>query len=343
MISNFAIIFLSIFIEATPFILLGVLLSSLIQVFVSEEAMRRLIPRSAPLALLVAGLGGLVFPVCECGIIPITRRLIKKGVPPYVAVTFMLAVPIINPVVIASTYYAFSGDLGYVLFRVLLGFFVSVGIGYVISRVYRNNPVLRDDAGDDDSTLAVNRISCCEKETAACDCSAGAIPLPHKPGVSRVISTAACGCGDASLTVHGTSLGFGIRVRELFQHAAGEFFFVGKFLIVGALLASVTHVYLPRSVILNIGEGPVSSVLTMMGFAFLISLCSEADAFIAATFINSFTAPSIIAFMVFGPMLDIKNLIMMGAVFNRKFLLLLVGLIILLVFAGAMYLQWLII
>ncbi|OOV50636.1 hypothetical protein B1A67_13200, partial [Clostridium botulinum D/C] len=104
---NFCTIFTSILLEAIPFILIGSFISSLIQVFVSEEFVTRIIPKNKFLGLLLASLIGIVFPVCECTIVPITKKLIKKGVPLGVAFTFMLSVPIVNPIVLMSTYWSY--------------------------------------------------------------------------------------------------------------------------------------------------------------------------------------------------------------------------------------------
>ncbi len=99
-INDFASIFLSIIFEGIPFILIGALASSIIQIFVSEETIARIIPKNKFVGVFIASLVGLVFPVCECAIVPITRRLLKKGVPLSIAITFMLSVPIMNPVVL---------------------------------------------------------------------------------------------------------------------------------------------------------------------------------------------------------------------------------------------------
>ena len=322
------LIFLGIFIEVIPFILIGILLSSFIQVFVSEELIRRRFSGSSLPTFFLAGVAGMGFPVCECGIIPLTRRLIGKGVAPSVAITFMLAVPIVNPVVMASTYYAFAGDWGYVIFRTLAGIVVSIIIGYAIKSFYRG-PVLKEEAlmSSDNST------ACEQPDSIFGDVFTGEVVF-------------SCGCShdhhhhDCS---EGSEGSFTARLWQAFNHAGEEFFYVGRFFIVGALLASLVHVLLPRELVMEVGQAPFLAIPVMMLFAFLLSLCSEADAFIAASFTGMFTAPALMAFMVFGPMLDVKNFLMMSAVFSWRFLLLLVGLIVGVVFLGMFYLDWLLV
>ena len=129
---NVNTIFLSIILEAIPFILIGVFVSAIIQSFVSVNAIRRVLPRNAYLAVIPAALLGIIFPICECAIIPVVRRLIKKGMPSHVGIVFMLSAPIINPVVYASTYFAFNSTPYFANARMIVGFISSIIIGLII-------------------------------------------------------------------------------------------------------------------------------------------------------------------------------------------------------------------
>ena len=139
-INDFSTIFLSIIFEGIPFILIGALVSSIIQIFVSEEAIAKIIPKNKFVGVLIASLVGLVFPVCECAIVPITRRLIKKGVPLSIAITFMLSVPIMNPVVLLSTHYAFMGMSYMVIARAMFGMIGAITIGMLIGMLHKDSP-----------------------------------------------------------------------------------------------------------------------------------------------------------------------------------------------------------
>ncbi|MGZ4123415.1 MAG: permease, partial [Tumebacillaceae bacterium] len=103
----FKSMFISIIIEALPFILVGVVISSLLHVFVSEQTIKKLIPKNPVLGIIAASVLGIIFPICECGMVPAIRRLIQKGMPLYVATTFLLVGPILNPIVFWSTFTAF--------------------------------------------------------------------------------------------------------------------------------------------------------------------------------------------------------------------------------------------
>ena len=110
-VQTFVTIFLGIFIEAVPFLLLGTLASGLVEVLVRRDQLTRLIPGTPVLASLAGVALGLAFPVCECGAVPLTRRLFQKGLPLSAGVAFLLAAPVVNPIVIASTWAAFGSGV----------------------------------------------------------------------------------------------------------------------------------------------------------------------------------------------------------------------------------------
>ncbi|MED2968780.1 permease [Bacillus subtilis] len=277
-------IFISILIEAIPFILIGVILSGIIQMFVSEEMIARIMPKNRFLAVLFGALAGVLFPACECGIIPITRRLLLKGVPLHAGVAFMLTAPIINPIVLFSTYIAFGNRWSVVFYRGGLALAVSLVIGVILSYQFKDNQLLK----------------------------------PDEPGHHHH---------------HGTLLQ---KLGGTLRHAIDEFFSVGKYLIIGAFIAAAMQTYVKTSTLLAIGQNDVSSSLVMMGLAFVLSLCSEVDAFIASSFSSTFSLGSLIAFLVFGAMVDIKNLLMMLAAFKKRFVFLLITYIVVIVLAGSL-------
>ncbi|MBU5438590.1 permease [Tissierella sp. MSJ-40] len=271
-------IFIGILIESFPFLIIGVLISSLIQIFVTRDMIVKYFPKNKVLSFLMAIVGGVFFPVCDCAIVPVVSRLVKKGVPLYAAVTFMLAAPIVNPIVIASTYYAFPGQPSIVLFRLLIGIVVAVVSGLIF------------------------------------------LIFPENEGISikNLDSQYNCSC----IYCNGYRIDKGIKgkISVIFKHAGEEFFDVGKFLIIGALLASIFQVMIPKSILENVSNLEVTSILIMMIIAFLFSVCSSSDAFIARSFSNQFSMNSIMGFMVLGPMVDIKNLLMLSESFNKRFI-----------------------
>ncbi|WP_332690553.1 permease [Halalkalibacter lacteus] len=272
---TFNMIFLSILIEAIPFVLIGVFIAGIIQVFVTEEHLKRLIPKNKLLAVITSCLIGALFPACECGIVPIVRRLIAKGVPLFAGVGFLLTGPLINPIVVFSTYMAFGENLRMAMLRMGLGLMIAIIIAGIICILYKSNQLKRSNA-----SLAIQAQTVSKQ------------PL-------------------------------GKRLKAMFEHAIDEFFDMGKFLIMGAILAAFVQTSISTKSILGLGEGILASTLVMMGLAYLLSLCSEADAFIAASFRHLFPQTSLLGFLIYGPMLDLKNTIMMMAVFNIRFVIVL--------------------
>ncbi|GAE25439.1 possible permease [Halalkalibacter wakoensis JCM 9140] len=293
---NVNTIFLGIVIEAVPFILLGVFVSALIQIYVKEDIIHKYLPKNAYAALLPAAILGAIFPICECAIVPIVRRLIKKGMPLHVGVVFLVAAPILNPVVAASTFFAFRTDLTVLYARMGLAFVLSIIIGGILYLVFKNRDQLKWTKEE-----FVGRQVVLETSATA----------PRKMN----------------------------RFKQTLYHAADEFFLMGKFLILGAFIAALFQTFLDRSLLQAIGSNEFSSTAVMMAFAFLLSLCSEADAFVAASFGSTFTTGSIIAFLVYGPMLDLKNTIMLFAFFKAKFVLVFIAVVTAIVFIAVVALQ----
>ncbi len=278
---TFVTIFLGIFIEAVPFLLVGSIVSGLIAVFVDQSLLDRYLPKAALPGALAGGLLGLLFPVCECGVVPVVRRLYEKGLPVSIGVTFLLAAPVVNPVVILSTYSAFGW--GPILWgRVLFSFLIAVVVGYLFSRAQPEEVLLP-------AVNASYRDACC------------AVPAP---------ATAKAPLGQ--------------RFTQSFNFAGDDFLDMVRYLIVGCLLAASMQTLIPQSALLAVGQGPVLSVLVMQGLAFLLSICSTVDAFLALAFTSTFTTGSILSFLVFGPMVDIKSSLMFFGVFNRRAVLYLI-------------------
>jgi uncharacterized membrane protein YraQ (UPF0718 family) len=260
------IVFGSLVIQALPFVMIGALASAAIEVFVPLSALERLAALPRPLQLPAAGLAGIAFPICECGSVPVARRLMSKGLLPSAAVTFMLAAPVLNPVVIASTFVAFRGRSSLwtmVLGRFGLGLLVAIAVGWALGGRSKQE-LLRPsrDAGHDHVEL--------ER------------PEP--------------------------------RWRQFFVHLGNDFLFMGRFLLLGATAAALVQTFLPQDIVSKVAGVPVLDIVVMMALAAVLSLCSESDAFIAASFVQ-FGPSAQLAFLVFGPMVDLK----LGALYAGTF------------------------
>ena len=270
--SVFATRFLGIFVEAVPFLLLGSITSGLIESFVKSDDILRWIPRNKLGAALGGTLLGLIFPVCECGVVPVTRRLFNKGLPLSMGVAFLLAAPFMNPIVFASTWIAFGP--GPVFFgRIVITVLVAVTVGMVIGGFAKSKDVLKQE------------------------------PLASRDHDHEH------GGHDASLRD---------KLLQALQIAGDEFFEMGRFLILGSALAALMQTLVPQQDLLALGTGSVLSVLFMQILAFILSVCSTVDSFLALAFVNTFTTGAIISFLSFGPMVDIKSTLMFTGVFRRR-------------------------
>ena len=302
--------FLGIFIEAAPFLLLGTLTSGLIEAFLRDDDLVRLIPRQPLLATLVGGLLGFAFPVCECGVVPVARRLYRKGLPVSVGVTFLLATPVINPIVIASTYAAFherAPELVYL--RVLVSLAVAVAVGAVFAFQRQPARLLRDPA-----------------LTPA--------PVGGVPGGLMIAQAPAPGDHPAS-----RRMALLPGLYHALRVAADEFFEMGRYLIIGSALAAGARFVIGQGELEALATNPVNSVWVMQALAFVLSICSTADAFVALDFANTFTLGSVLGFLTFGPMVDIKSTIMFLGVFRRRVVVYLILLPLLMTTLIAVYIN----
>jgi uncharacterized protein len=254
-------IFVSIAIQALPFLVLGVLLSGAIAALVPPGWLAKALPRRDLLAVPCAGLAGAALPGCECASVPIAARLRDRGVAPAAALAFMLAAPAINPVVLVATAVAFPGRPRMVAARFLASLLTSVVTGLIWSRVGREAWIERA------------RVRLVE-------------------GSSRLAS-------------------FGGTVRQDFLQAGG-------WLVVGAMAAATLQVVVPRSLLDRVASNDLLAAAGLGLLAVMLAICSEADAFVAAS-LRQFSLSARLVFLVVGPVVDVKLIAMQAGVFGRRF------------------------
>ena len=282
MLHSVFVVFLGLFLESIPFLFLGAIASSFIQLFISEEIIQRMIPKRPLTAIFAAIAAALIIPVCECAIIPVVRRLIQKGVPVHAGVVLLVTAPILNVIVFGSTFYAFQNNPSILYGRIILCVLTAIIAGLFI-HIFSTKDVVKEDK--------LELVQGHEHDSQSS------------------------------------------KWTSFIDHTSQEFFMVGRYFIIGALFASVFQVFMDRSVMADIGQEPIKGTALMMGIAFVLSLCSSADAFVAASFSHSFLPGSILGFLVFGPMLDLKNVLIMMSCFKRSFVVTYVLLIFAVVFS----------
>lgn len=254
-------VFVSVLVQAVPFLVFGVALSAVIAVFVPRSFWARALPKHPALAVPAASLAGVVLPGCECGSVPIAGSLIRRGVTPAAALAFLLAAPAINPIVLTATAVAFPDDPAMVVARGIASLVVAVAMGWLWLRLGK----------------------------------AEWIKLPHRPDLEDMSR------GNA----------FWAAARHDVMHAGG-------FLVLGAAAAATINVAVPEAWLNALADNPVLSVLALAVLAVLLSICSEADAFVAAS-LSQFSLTSRLVFLVVGPMVDLKLISMQTGVFGRRF------------------------
>lgn len=259
-----ATVFVAVCVQAMPFLVLGVLASGAIAAFVSTRLLRKVLPRNEIAAVAVAGLAGVVLPGCECASVPVARRLMRQGVPPAVAIAFLLAAPAVNPVVLVATAVAFPTVPLMVPARFLGSLLTAVVMGWWWSRSGRAEWIA-------------------ERARAA---------LPERHGRSRWAVFA--------------------------ETARADLAEAGGFLVIGALAAAALDVLVPSSWFEALGGHAVAGIAAMAVLAVVLALCSEADAFVAASLSALPLVPRLV-FLVVGPAVDVKLMALQAGTFGRAF------------------------
>jgi uncharacterized membrane protein YraQ (UPF0718 family) len=298
--------------EAMPFMVFGALVGGLVEAFVSSERLTAMLPRRWWITVMLAGGLGVFLPVCECAVVPVVRRLTRKGLPVPAAIAYLLGGPIVNPIVAVSTALAYGLDWRVVGLRAGLGYIIAVSVALTMGAVFRRQPILRSP----------------QDETHD----------PHEPREEQVHaqhahsenSDVSCTCGASHVATSPQS-----RIAIALRHAADDFLLVGHYLVIGAFIAALAQTYIDRKAFLFLTEHPVLPLLLMMALAILLNLCSEADAFIAASFRGLMPLSAQMAFMLTGPMLDLKLLLMYQEVFRRRAIVTLAIFILVTVFGAA--------
>lgn len=291
---DFSVAFLSVLLEGIPFLLLGSLISGLVDAFVSPERLSKILPRHPLAAICLSGLLGLVFPMCECGSVVVIRRFLRKGLPVGCAVTYMLGAPIVSPVVALSTFAAFRGQqpLEITMLRLGLGFLIAVMVGIVLQRFSPASilqPGVLGPSGTDAATPA----------------RAG-LRIASAPSLETELPSSFPG-----------------KLQRAVYAAATDFMDVAVFFVIGAGITAVLGTAVDRSVLTPLAGNPLLAIFAMMIVAVALALCSTTDAFIAATSFPGFPMSAKLAFLVFGPMFDLKLYWLYGLLFKRRTVILL--------------------
>ena len=270
---DFLTLTLSIIIEATPFLILGIITSSLIRRFLPPARLVKLLPKQAILRRFLLSIVGMALPVCECGNVPVARSLLAHGLKPADVISFLFAAPILNPITIIATVSAFHFQPHMVWWRVIFALIIVHSVAALVARLKPDHilqPAFR----------------------ATCH--------SHRQPP---------------------------RFHRLLGEGRTEFWQLFTMLALGAMIAAATQVFIPRDIINALGGDIVFSVIAMIALGFVVSICSSVDAFFALAYASSFTTGSLLAFLLAGPMIDIKLIMLMKTTFRWRFIIVVMSLI----------------
>ncbi|MCU0524910.1 MAG: permease [Elainella sp. Prado103] len=317
-------LFFSLLVEAIPFLLIGVLFSSALLFFVDERKLVAAIPKHPLLAALAGSLIGFLFPVCECGNVPVARRLIIQGAPAAMAIGFLLAAPVVNPVVFWATWVAFRDQPEMVFLRIGFSLLIATLIGWVFSSQTDLRPLMQPAVAR--AMLVPQAARRAHRPSRATSTSSAAgldSPLLQSGTFFLGQSNQPLqfdGSGQAAAMMVDANLSRPVpeRLRLMMDNVIQELRELGGILIIGSAIAAIVQVAVPREMILSLGQGTVSSIVAMMTLAAVVSICSTVDAFFALSFASTFTTGSLLAFLIFGPMIDLKNFALLVTVFRPR-------------------------
>lgn len=345
---------LAVFLEALPFLVLGSLVSACMEVFVPRAWVERRVPKSLPGALAFGVALGTVLPTCECGVVPVVRRMMGKGVPVPAAIAYMLAAPVVNPVVMVSTWVAFRGDVLMTGLRAAVVAATAVAVGISVRRM------VVGDAMRPNATGAQETCGCgcghdhdeCGHDHVHAGFVAGQVTGPHNgrptllPQFGEVqgamaavpaMAAAAGGAAPPAFVPPAAAVSRAAQLHGVARHMTADLLDACAWLLPGALAAAAFRTFTPPEALFLFMDTPALAIPVLMGLAVLLSVCSEADAFVAASFVG-FPASARLAFVALGPMLDLKLMAMYGAAFRRGLVLRLVVLPTVCVWAACMLL-----
>ena len=377
--SDFRLTFMSIVFEAMPFIVIGAVISGMLEELLPQQFFQRFLPKNRYLAIIASSLLGIFMPMCECGIVPVMRRLLRKGVPASCAITYMLSAPGMNFIVLSSTALAFwgykdgaydlfgIGGLGMVFLRGGFAFITAVTVGIVIDRMARKGIALvRQDVHRDRLVQTEETVRLVEESALVASAKKVAAghthDHDHHDHHHHDHDCEDAGCGHDHAHDHDHSHDHGDhghdhhhhdhghshgpakrtlldRLRAIAEISLGDFIDISAFLIIGAVLAALISTAFPRAMLEQLASQRELSILSMMGLAVLLSLCSEADAFVAANFRGLSTGAKL-AMIVLGPMLDVKLFIMYRWVFTSRMVWTMIPIILVMIFTLCYAYDW---
>lgn len=323
---NYAItLFLSLLVSSLPFLLLGILVSSWLLVFVDEHQLAAKFPRNPILGAIIGSSLGMIIPVCQYGNVPVTRRFLIHGVPLSVALSFFVAAPTVNPIVLWLTWRAFPNHLSILFYRLLLAWIIAFIVGLIFS-TYKEKP----SSADREATPLSLQSRCYLLPSGTFLVPSDESQPLHRVG-NLVYEYKTTAIARRSLKV-GLSL--------LWQNASKETLELGSILVAGCAIATLAQMFLPQAQILEWGQAPVSQIFVMILLGIILSLGSTNSGFFLSFFTSTFLNGSLLSFLLFSSVVDLKSVGLMFFVLRFKAVIYLIILVLELTFLSALILNF---
>jgi len=285
-------IFQGLLLEALPFLLIGVLIAGVARWLSPGGRWLRRLPRH-PLLGPLGGAGlGFALPACECGNVPVARRLLADGAPLGTALGFLFAAPVLNPIVLASTWAAFPHQPWLLAARPLAALLLALALAAVLQQLPEGEllePALLEERRLGQPLAVVGLLERRSGLVGAEPAATGITTQTPRPSWSSVL-----------------------------EHSSREFLDLASLLVLGCAIAALVQTLLPRAWLLAVGSSPTLSVLSLMLLAVVVSVCSSVDAFLALGFAAQITPGALLAFLVLGPVVDLKLLGLFGVVLRPR-------------------------
>jgi uncharacterized membrane protein YraQ (UPF0718 family) len=272
-------IFQGLLLEAIPFLLLGVAIAGFARWLVPQNAWVQRLPKNPVLAPITGALMGFALPACECGNVPVARRLLASGAPMGTAFGFLFAAPVLNPIVLASTWAAFPDQPWLLVARPLGAFVIAVLLSLLLVQLPETQLLESALLSERRMSQPLSRIGLLER-------SGGLIGDP--------------------LSEIALAQPKRLRAVEVLEQSSREFLDLLALLVLGCLIAALVQTWLPRSWLLAGGGAPTGAILALMLLAVVVSVCSSVDAFLALGFAAQVTPGALLAFLLLGPVVDLK-------------------------------------
>lgn len=286
-------LFQGLLIEALPFLLIGVLISAGARWFAPGGRWLRRLPSHPLLGPLTGAALGFALPACECGNVPVARRMLSGGAPLGAGLGFLFAAPVLNPIVIASTWAAFPDQPWLLLARPLGAVLVAVALALLLGLVPEPLLLQADLLAERRLHQPLTAVGLLERSSGLVGAPAPTDTAPARPPLA-----------------------------ELIKHASQEFLQLALLLVMGSVIAALVQSFVPRSWLLAVGGAPTLSILALMLLALVVSVCSSVDAFLALSFAAQVTPGALLAFLLLGPVIDLKLVSLLGLLFRPRGLVL---------------------